>query len=83
MRPRNRNLALLFLLIIVGVVLGSIIGDLLSDKIPLLANSYPIGFKTPIHLDLSVIDLTFGFIIDINIASVIGFLIAFLLYKRL
>lgn len=83
MRAKNRNLAVLFALIITGVVLGGIIGDLLSDKIPLLAHSYPIGLKTPLHLDLSVIELTFGLVIDINIASAIGFLIAFVMYKRL
>lgn len=83
MRAKNRNLAVLFALIVAGVVLGGIIGDLLSDKIPLLAYSYPIGFKIPLHLDLSVIELTFGLVIDINIASAIGFLIAFVMYKRL
>ncbi|WIV10594.1 DUF4321 domain-containing protein [Proteiniborus sp. MB09-C3] len=83
MRPRNRNLALLFALTIIGVVLGSVIGNLLGDKIPLLSYSYPIGIKTPVHLDLSVIELTFGLIIDINIASAIGFLLAFFMYKRL
>ncbi len=83
MRTRNRSLALLFALVIIGVVLGSIIGNLLSDKIPLLAYSYPIGLKTPVHLDLKVIELTFGLVIDINIASAVGFLLAFLMYKRL
>ncbi len=83
MRTRNRSLALLFALAIIGVVLGGIIGNLLSDKIPLLAYSYPIGLKTPVHLDLKVIELTFGLVIDINVASAIGFLLAFLMYKRL
>lgn len=83
MRSRNRSLALLVALLITGVVLGSIIGNLLGDKIPLLSYSYPIGLKTPLHLDLNVLELTFGFVIDINIASAIGFLLAFLMYKRL
>lgn len=83
MRQKNRNLALFFALIIVGVVLGGVIGNLLGDKIPFLAYSYPIGIKTPLHLDLSVIELTFGLVIDINIASAIGFLLAYFLYKRL
>mgnify|MGYP000368256508 CR=1 FL=1 len=83
MKSRNRSLALLFALIVTGVVLGGIIGDLLSDKVPLLAYSYPIGLKTPLNLDLRVIEITFGLVIDINIASVIGFLIAFIMYKRL
>ncbi|WP_352420128.1 DUF4321 domain-containing protein [Proteiniborus sp.] len=83
MRTRNRSLALLIALVIIGVVLGSVIGNLLSDKIPLLAYSYPIGLKTPVHLDLSVIELTLGLVIDVNMASVIGFLLAFLMYKRL
>jgi uncharacterized protein DUF4321 len=83
MRGKGRSTSLLLLLLILGVVLGGIIGELLSDKVPFLSYSYPIGLKNPVHLDLSVIDLTFGLIIDINVASAVGFLLAFLMYRRL
>ncbi len=83
MRGKGRSISLLLLLLIVGIVLGGIIGYLLSDKIPFLSYSYAIGLKNPIHLDLNVIDLTFGLMIDVNVASVIGLLLALLIYKRL
>lgn len=83
MRGQGRSTALFLLLILGGVVLGGIIGDLLSGLVPFLSYSYPIGLKSPIHLDLSVIDLTFGLMININVASAIGFIIAFLMYRRL
>jgi len=83
MRGSGRSTARLLLLIVVGVVLGGIIGDLLSDVVPFLSYSYPIGLKSPIHLDLSVIDLIFGFEINVNVASAVGFVIAFLMYRKL
>lgn len=83
MRSRTRNPWVLFLLLITGIVIGGIIGDLLSDKIPILAYNYAIGLKSPIHLDLRVIDLTFGLALDISIASVIGLIISVFIYRKL
>ncbi|WP_054869899.1 DUF4321 domain-containing protein [Caloranaerobacter sp. TR13] len=83
MRTRNRNPWVLFLLLITGIVIGGIIGDLLSDKIPLLAYNYAIGFKSPIQLDLKVINLTFGLAINVSIASVIGLIISVFIYRKL
>lgn len=83
MRSRTRNPWILFLLLITGIVIGGIIGDLLSDKIPLLAYNYAIGLKSPIHLDLKVINLTFGLAIDVSVASVIGLIISVFIYRKL
>lgn len=83
MRSRTRNPWVLFLLLITGIVIGGIIGDLLSDQIPILAYNYAIGLKSPIHLDLRVIDLTFGLALDISIASVIGLIISVFIYRKL
>ena len=83
MRANNRNPWVLVLLILFGIVIGGIIGDILGDKVEFLAKSYPIGLSEPVHLDLNVIDLTFGFMLDINIASVIGFILAVLIFRKI
>ncbi|MTI66701.1 MAG: DUF4321 domain-containing protein [Firmicutes bacterium] len=83
MRARNRNPWILILLLAVGLVLGGIIGDLLGDKIPLLAKSYSIGLNPPLHLDLNVLDLTFGFSLNLNAASAIGIILAILIFRKI
>lgn len=83
MRARNRNSVVLVIILAIGLIIGGLIGDLLSDKLPILGYSYPIGFTQPIHLDLSIIDITFGFMVDINLASAIGLIIALIIYKKL
>ncbi|EOC99830.1 DUF4321 domain-containing protein [Caldisalinibacter kiritimatiensis] len=82
MRARNRNTLLLITLLIVGIIIGGILGDILSDQVPFLNKSYPIGFQ-PVHIDLNVIDMTFGLMIDINVASIIGIVLAILIFKRI
>lgn len=83
MRVSNRNPWLLLLLIIVGIVIGGIIGDILGEEISFLQKSYSIGLTPPLQLDLSVIQLTFGFLIDVNVASVIGLIIAIIIFNKL
>jgi len=83
MRGKSRSIWLLLLLLAVGITIGGVIGDILSDKVAFLSYSYPIGLKQPVHLDLNVIDLTFGLMLDINIASIIGLVIAIILYRKL
>jgi len=83
MRSKSNSTWALIALLVVGVILGSLIGDLIGDKIEFLSKSYSIGLKSPIHLDLKVLDLTFGLMLDINVASIIGIIIAILIYKKI
>ncbi|RKD33198.1 DUF4321 domain-containing protein [Thermohalobacter berrensis] len=83
MRTRNRSSLVLIILLIVGIVIGGVIGDLLSDKLPILSKSYPVGLKEPVHLDLKVVDLTFGLLVNINVASIIGLILSILIFRKL
>ncbi|MTI48517.1 DUF4321 domain-containing protein [Sporosalibacterium faouarense] len=83
MRSSGRNPLVLLIVLAVGLVIGGVIGDILGDSVAFLGYSYPIGLSTPLHLDLNVLDLTFGLMIDVNVASAIGLVLAFLLYKKL
>lgn len=83
MRSNNRNPWVLVLLILFGIIIGGIIGDLLGDQIQFLDKSYAIGLQEPIHLDLNVIELTFGLMFNINIASVIGFILSLVIFRKI
>jgi membrane protein YqaA with SNARE-associated domain len=74
---------ILVILLIIGGLIGSLLGQTLGQYLPILKTGFqPIGLE-PTTINLVVITVTFGFIIKINVASIIGFLLALLLYFRL
>ncbi|MBI3554360.1 MAG: DUF4321 domain-containing protein [Elusimicrobia bacterium] len=74
--------------LVAGAVLGSFLGKFIATVSPqgkvhdLLANDITAGLQ-PAHLDLRVVDLTFGCLFHFNLLSIVGVLIAAFLYKRL
>jgi len=67
------------IIVLIGFVLGGFIGNLFDNSIINYSNTF--GLDTPIVLNLGFIILTFGLKIQISIASVIGVIIALLIYK--
>ncbi|MDD2376409.1 MAG: DUF4321 domain-containing protein [Clostridia bacterium] len=59
--------------IILGVIIGCAIGTVCSDIEPLkwLAIGGEVGFKNPLLIDLSFLQLTFGIWCKINIAGIL------------
>lgn len=83
MKTTYRSVWMLLLLILVGLVIGSFLGEVLGQEFNFLNKGYKLGLNPPFTLDLSVVQLTFGFVIDVNVASVLGMLIAILIFKKL
>lgn len=82
---RGKNFWALFLLVLSGIVLGGFIGSLTGD-IPWLnwlnfGQSF--GLDNPIILNLGILVLTFGLTIKITMASIIGVVIAIIIYRLL
>lgn len=75
----------LLLVILSGIVLGGFIGHLCRDIHWLSWLSYgeTFGLAEPVVLDLGIILLTFGLVITINIASIIGIILGIIIYKKL
>lgn len=75
----------LLLLIILGGIIGGWIGDFIVRVWPglsLLGNVQSVGLPTT-TVDLHVFTVSFGFMLHINFFSLLGFIIAWFLYKRL
>ena len=68
-----------FLLILAGVVIGGVIGNLFPDS--WLNYGQTFGLSQPLVLDFGILCLTFGLTIKITIASIIGIAIGILIYR--
>ena len=84
MATREKNIWILIVFILCGIVVGGLLGDLASkvDFLWWLSYGESFGFSTPIKLYLNVIQLTFGLMFKINIASIIGMVLAIFIYRK-
>lgn len=78
----KNNIFVLLLFLLIGLIFGGIIGDYLGQYIELLNYSKAIGINS-FNLDLSVIQFSFSFTMNISFASVIGLILAIMLHRRL
>lgn len=79
----GKNNWALFLLLLSGIVLGGFIGNLAAGVpgFSWLSYGQSFGLTSPIVLDLGIMVLTFGLSIKITIASIIGVLLAIIIYR--
>lgn len=72
--------------ILAGLVIGGLIGQLASgvDFLWWLSygNEFGLSLDSPLTLDLGVLRLTFGLMIKINIASILGVIISIFIYRK-
>ncbi|MBZ4645004.1 MAG: hypothetical protein PWR27_778 [Petroclostridium sp.] len=87
MMKRERNIWLLLLLLLVGVVIGGFLGEFLS-RYPYLSflsygKQFGISLDKPFLLDLHILKLSFALIFNINIASIIGIILSVVIFSKL
>ncbi len=66
-----------------GIIVGSLLGEL-AGAVPgleWLAYGQSFGLTEPFLLDINILQLSFGLTIQLNIAGIIGIIIALVLYK--
>jgi hypothetical protein len=76
--PRRRSLAVVALIMFLGIVVGTAVGEAVGLLMPegkvvrdVFVNStdFHVG---PLHIDLVVFSLTFGFSLKVNLMSAVG-----------
>ena len=84
MATKDKNIWVLLIFILSGLVLGGLLGELANQSSALWWLSYgeSFGLSSPIQLDLKIITITFGLMLRINIASIIGMALAIFIYRR-
>ena len=85
MATKDRGKIISILFVLAGLVIGGLIGDVASnvDWLSWLSFGQEFGLTEPLTLNLNVMVITFGLVIKINIASIIGVAIALLIYKKI
>jgi hypothetical protein len=87
--PARGGVGLVLLVVVVGLVIGSLLGELLAWMLPggsirdMLTRGPTIGLTSPLTLDLRFLALTFGFSLKVNVAGVLGVILAALVLRRL
>ncbi len=85
MATREKNIWILIIFLLAGLVIGGLLGNIAKnvDFLWWLSYGEQFGLTTPLTLDLSVIALTFGLTFNINIASIIGMAVAIFIYRKI
>ena len=85
MATREKNIWILLVFLLAGLVIGGLLGKLASSVSWLWWLSYEqeFGLENPLVLDLSVLKLTFGLMFKINVASIIGMILSIFIYKKI
>ena len=81
----SKNAWALFLMLLAGIVLGGFIGILAKDVPALdwLPYGQSFGLEKPVVLNFGVLVITFGLSIKITIASIVGVILAIIIYRFL
>lgn len=84
MATREKNIWILMLFIFLGLVIGGLLGELAGkvDFLWWLSYGQSFGLTSPIQLDLNIMQITFGLVFKINIASIIGLVLAIFIYRK-
>lgn len=84
MATREKNIWLFLVFLLSGLVIGGLLGKLASGISWLWWLSYEqaFGLESPLVLDLNVLKLTFGLMVNINVASIIGMILAIFIYRK-
>ena len=85
MATKDKNIWILLVFILSGLVIGGLLGELASrvDWLWWLSYSQTFGLQDPIVLDLSVVKITFALMFKISVSSILGMLLAIFIYKKI
>jgi hypothetical protein len=83
------SVVVLLVIVILGALIGSVIGEVIGTLAPggylekVFSRGVNPGIAPPAVLDLKVITLTLGLTVKINLASLLGIVLALLIYRKL
>jgi len=82
-RAGSKSPWVLLIMMLAGIVLGGFIGTLTQDMPTLSWLNYgqSFGLDSPIVLNLGIMIITFGLSIKITIASILGLVLAAIIYR--
>lgn len=86
---KNNGYGMFILFLITGAVFGGILGELISHSdivagfAPYLVKTFLVLDVPPVTINLYVVRFMLGFALQPNLISILGMIVAILLYRRL
>ena len=80
-KMKSKNGWTCLLLVLAGIVLGGFIGSLFPSSFMNFGQTF--GLTNPLILDFGILSITFALTIKITLASILGIVIALLIYRIL
>ena len=84
----GRGYGMCILFVIIGAILGGILGEVLKNVpslagvMPFLVTTSPVFDMAPVTINLYVVKLTVGLAFMPNLMSMLGIILAIVLYRR-
>jgi len=85
----KENAAILFVVMLFGALIGSVLGEILGLLTPggllqkILTRAISFGLDPPGKIDLKILTFTLGFSFRMNLISLLGILLATFVYKKI
>ncbi len=89
MAKKLDSVVVLLVIIILGALIGSVIGEVIATLAPggllekIFSKGINPGLTPPAVLDLKVLTLTFGLTMKVNLSSLLGIVLALLIYRKI
>ncbi len=89
MAKKGLNIPYLIIIIILGGIAGTVIGEILGLVLPqgmfntIVSGGKDIGITDPFRMDLGIIKFSLAFSLKINLAGIAGLISAFFIYSKL
>ena len=76
---------LFWILLFSGIILGGLLGELATQVsfLSWLGYGQTFGLTEPLLFDIGVVNLSFGIIFKLNVACIIGILLAVFAYRKI
>lgn len=84
MATKEKNIWILLIFILSGLVIGGLLGELAKQVswLSWMGFGQEFGLENPLVLNLGVLKLTFALMVKINIASIVGLALAIFIYRK-
>ena len=79
---------ILLIFVLIGGLLGGVLGEILRVMAPhgtiqtVFATNFVLGITEPLTIDLILLKFTIGFVLKINLLSLLGMFLGIYLYKN-
>lgn len=85
MAKAQKSTWILIVFILSGLVIGGLLGEVAAkvDFLWWLGYGQSFGLSSPVELDLNIVQISFGLMFKISISSIIGMIIAILIYHKI